>query len=96
MSAPATSEDRTATAVPDLTPLLRPESIAVLGGTSKPTGLGSRTLAHLRAAEYPGTVVVPPAASRWTGTSTSQSSRSPPRPRCTTCSTRSTVGPSSR
>ncbi|UQB75792.1 acetate--CoA ligase family protein (plasmid) [Rhodococcus ruber] len=31
----------------------------MLGGTSKPTGLGSRTLAHLRAAEYPGTVVVP-------------------------------------
>ncbi|MEU1951111.1 acetate--CoA ligase family protein [Nocardia rhamnosiphila] len=47
--------------VPDLTRLLSPRSIAVVGATSKPTGLGSRTLAHLRDAGFSGAVVTPSA-----------------------------------
>ncbi|MGV9861798.1 acetate--CoA ligase family protein [Rhodococcus koreensis] len=59
VNAPAHPGDLTVNAVPDLTRLLHPESVAILGGTSKPTGLGSRTLGHLQAAGYPGAVVVP-------------------------------------
>lgn len=42
----------------DLTRLLRPRSVAVLGATSRETGLGSRTLRHLRDAEYAGELTV--------------------------------------
>ncbi|GAA5061166.1 acetate--CoA ligase family protein [Nocardia callitridis] len=45
--------------VPDLTPLLFPEKVAIVGGVSKPTGLGSRTVRHLREAGFPGTILTP-------------------------------------
>lgn len=45
--------------VPDLGPLLSPRSVAVIGGTSKETGLGSRTLRHLRDAGYAGEILTP-------------------------------------
>ncbi|MBD0736706.1 acetate--CoA ligase family protein [Streptomyces sp. CBMA29] len=37
--------------------LLNPERIAVIGSLSKPTGLGSRTVRHLRDSGYPGEIV---------------------------------------
>jgi acyl-CoA synthetase (NDP forming) len=47
------------TAVPDLRALLSPASVAVIGGTSRESGLGSRTLRHLREAQYAGEVLTP-------------------------------------
>lgn len=44
---------------PDLRALLSPKSVAVIGGTSKPTGLGSRTLRHLREGGFPGEILTP-------------------------------------
>lgn len=44
---------------PDLRPLLSPGSVAVIGGTSRENGLGSRTLRHLTQAGYTGDVVTP-------------------------------------
>lgn len=45
--------------VPDLAPLLSPATVAVIGGTSKETGLGARTLRHLREARFGGEVLTP-------------------------------------
>ncbi|QFG21329.1 acetate--CoA ligase family protein [Actinomadura sp. WMMB 499] len=45
--------------VPDLRPLLSPGSVAVIGGTSRETGLGARTLRHLREARFGGEVLTP-------------------------------------
>ncbi|WP_258940918.1 acetate--CoA ligase family protein [Actinomadura luteofluorescens] len=45
--------------VPDLRPLLSPATVAVIGGTSKETGLGARTLRHLRDARFGGEVLTP-------------------------------------
>ncbi|MBE1536818.1 acetate--CoA ligase family protein [Actinomadura algeriensis] len=45
--------------VPDLRPLLSPATVAVIGGTSKETGLGARTLRHLREARFGGEVLTP-------------------------------------
>ncbi|GGQ26319.1 acyl-CoA synthetase (NDP forming) [Actinomadura coerulea] len=45
--------------VPDLRPLLSPATVAVIGGTSKETGLGARTLRHLRQARFGGEVLTP-------------------------------------
>ncbi|GAA3941536.1 acetate--CoA ligase family protein [Actinomadura viridis] len=45
--------------VPDLRPLLSPASVAVIGGTSRETGLGARTLRHLREAGFGGEVLTP-------------------------------------
>lgn len=45
--------------VPDLAPLLSPASVAVIGGTSRENGLGSRTLRHLADAGYAGEVLTP-------------------------------------
>jgi acyl-CoA synthetase (NDP forming) len=45
--------------IPDLRPLLCPRSVAVIGGTSRETGLGSRTLRHLTEAGYAGEVLTP-------------------------------------
>ncbi|WP_158566975.1 acetate--CoA ligase family protein [Actinomadura craniellae] len=45
--------------VPDLRPLLSPATVAVIGGTSRETGLGARTLRHLRAARFGGEVLTP-------------------------------------
>ncbi|MGH3251065.1 MAG: acetate--CoA ligase family protein [Trebonia sp.] len=47
---------------PALDRLLAPRRIALVGSTSSETGLGARTLRHLRAAGYPGTVTVAKAA----------------------------------
>jgi acyl-CoA synthetase (NDP forming) len=40
----------------DLRRLLAPSRVAIVGSTSKPTGLGSRTIKHLHDAAFPGTV----------------------------------------
>ncbi|SEG86192.1 Acyl-CoA synthetase (NDP forming) [Thermomonospora echinospora] len=45
--------------VPDLRPLLSPATVAVIGGTSRETGLGARTLRHLREAQFGGEVLTP-------------------------------------
>ncbi|MFB4307365.1 acetate--CoA ligase family protein [Actinomadura sp. GTD37] len=45
--------------VPDLRPLLSPATVAVIGGTSRETGLGARTLRHLREARFGGEVLTP-------------------------------------
>ncbi|WP_241153986.1 acetate--CoA ligase family protein [Nocardioides pantholopis] len=45
--------------VPDLGPLLSPTSVAVIGGTSRENGLGSRTLRHLADAGYAGEILTP-------------------------------------
>ncbi|OLT11048.1 hypothetical protein BJF79_24870 [Actinomadura sp. CNU-125] len=45
--------------VPDLRPLLSPRTVAVIGGTSRETGLGARTLRHLREARFGGEVLTP-------------------------------------
>lgn len=57
MSADVTS--RPGLGVPDLRPLLSPATVAVIGGTSKETGLGARTLRHLRDARFGGEVLTP-------------------------------------
>ncbi|GAA2263478.1 acetate--CoA ligase family protein [Actinomadura luteofluorescens] len=57
MSADVTS--RPGRGVPDLRPLLSPATVAVIGGTSKETGLGARTLRHLRDARFGGEVLTP-------------------------------------
>ncbi|WP_339153413.1 acetate--CoA ligase family protein [Actinomadura luteofluorescens] len=57
MSADVTS--RPGLGVPDLGPLLSPATVAVIGGTSKETGLGARTLRHLRDARFGGEVLTP-------------------------------------
>ena len=45
--------------VPDLRRLLSPASVAVIGGTSRETGLGARTLRHLRDAGFGGEILTP-------------------------------------
>ncbi|MEU8308119.1 acetate--CoA ligase family protein [Actinomadura sp. NPDC048955] len=57
MSADVTS--RPGLGVPDLRPLLSPATVAVIGGMSKETGLGARTLRHLRDARFGGEVLTP-------------------------------------
>ncbi|MFV2175916.1 acetate--CoA ligase family protein [Actinomadura sp. LOL_016] len=51
--------DRPGVRVPDLRPLLSPATVAVIGGTSRETGLGARTLRHLREARFGGEVLTP-------------------------------------
>ncbi|MFG1858387.1 acetate--CoA ligase family protein [Actinomadura geliboluensis] len=55
----ADGTDRPDVRVPDLRPLLSPATVAVIGGTSKETGLGARTLRHLREARFGGEVLTP-------------------------------------
>lgn len=45
--------------VPDLRSLLSPQCVAVIGGTSRESGLGSRTLRHLRDARFAGEILTP-------------------------------------
>ncbi|TDC83110.1 acetate--CoA ligase family protein [Actinomadura sp. 7K507] len=51
--------ERAGVRVPDLRALLSPATVAVIGGTSRETGLGARTLRHLREARFGGEVLTP-------------------------------------
>ncbi|TDC58464.1 hypothetical protein E1281_01300 [Actinomadura sp. KC345] len=55
----ADAPGRPGPAVPDLRPLLSPATVAVIGGTSRESGLGARTLRHLRDARFGGEVLTP-------------------------------------
>lgn len=43
----------------DIDRLLHPRRVALIGSTSKPTGLGARALRHLNSSGYPGEILTP-------------------------------------